>query len=553
MQGVILAGGRGTRLKEITGDLPKPLIDIDGKPLLLRQLELLRAHGIGEALILTGYGSEIIKTALAAYGDIGMRLGYGEEDEKNPLGTAGALLNAFDRLNERIVVLYGDCMMNVDLTRMVHWHMAQAADASLLVHPNDHPHDSDLVEVDAQSRVTAFHPYPHPPGAFLPNLVNAALYVIETPALAPFRASWLAAPHAARRHDIAKQLFPGMLRAGARLYGYRSPEYIKDAGTPERYAKVVRDLRSGRIARSSLTHPQKAIFLDRDGTLNEDVDRVKTPEELRLIDGVAAALHRINESEYRAIVITNQPVLARGDCDAPTLARIHAKLDTLLGQEGAYLDALYYCPHHPHRGYEGEVPELKIDCDCRKPKPGMLLAAQADLNIDFSQSWFIGDTTIDIRTAKSLGIRAVLVRSGKAGQDGSFPDRPDFTFGTLAEAVDEILARHTRLVDYARAVCAQWSPGDRIALTAEGEVRHWLPVVAEACAGLGLAAGLSESPRTEDAAKTPDTLLLAVGRPSHSETGGSPEPFPSRTRHVRLPSVETAEVEISPQPGGSGP
>jgi D,D-heptose 1,7-bisphosphate phosphatase len=439
MQAVILAGGRGTRLKEITGNLPKPLMDIDGKPLLVRQLELMRQSGIGEVLLLTGYRSDAIRAEIGDGARFGLHVLYAEEDENNPLGTAGALLDSYDRLGERILVAYGDCMLNVDLPRMVAWHEAHRAEASLLVHPNSHPEDSDLVETDAAARVVAFHPYPHEGKDYLTNLVNAALYVIDKKSLAPYRTRWLAARPSAQKPDIAKYLFPEMLAGGARLFAYRSPEYIKDAGTPKRYASVVQDLRSGRIARATLSHPQKAIFLDRDGTLNEEVNRVSSPEALRLIEGVAKAVRRINESEYRAIVVTNQPVLARGDCDERTLAQIHAKLDTLLAREGAYLDALYYCPHHPHSGYPGEVPALKIACTCRKPKPGMLLAAQADFNIDFSQSWMIGDSTIDIRTANGLALRSVLLQTGKAGSDAIYDDPPAYTFKTLLEAVEFIL------------------------------------------------------------------------------------------------------------------
>ena len=440
MQAVILAGGRGTRLKDITGDLPKPLVDFASKPLLAWQMELLARSGVTEVLLLTGYRSQVIRDVIGDGEAFGLRIIYREEDEENPLGTAGALLDALDAIQDRFVVLYGDTMVNVDIARFAAWHQAHGADASLLVHPNDHPEDSDLVAADKDGRVLGFHPYPHPEGAFLPNAVNAALYVMEKAALAPWRARWQAG-ELGKRPDIAKHLFPAMLAGGAPLFAYNSPEYIKDAGTPKRHAKVLRDLLSGRIGRASLAHPQKAIFLDRDGTLNVERNRISTPEALELIDGVAGAVKRINESEYRAVVITNQPVIARGDCDEATLAQIHAKLDTLLGREGAYLDALYYCPHHPHGGYPGEVAALKIVCDCRKPAPGMLRQAQADLNIDFSQSWFIGDTTVDMRTARSLGIKAVLLETGHGGRDGACDETPDFSFPTLAEAIDFILEK----------------------------------------------------------------------------------------------------------------
>ncbi len=207
---------------------------------------------------------------------------------------------------------------------------------------------------------------------------------------------------------------------------------------------MIADLRSGRVDLDSLANPQPAIFLDRDGTLNVEVERVRTPDDLELIPGAVEAIRTINRSGLRAILITNQAVLARGDCDEPGLRQIHAKLETLLGRGGAWLDAIYYCPHHPHRGYAGEVPELKIDCECRKPKPGMILQAKQDFNLDLARSWMIGDSALDVRTARATGMRSVLVRTGKAGSDLSPDESPDYTFDSLREAV-AFITRETKL------------------------------------------------------------------------------------------------------------
>lgn len=478
MQAVILAGGRGTRLHDVTGAMPKTLVDIGGKPLLVHQLELIARTGIRNVLLLTGYRSEKISEAIGDGVAWGLSIVYQQESETKPLGTAGALLDAFESLQDHILVMYGDTMIDVDLDRLLNWHKAQNADATLFVHPNDHPEDSDLVK-EARGRITGFHPYPHPEGALLPNLVNAALYVVEKSALAPYCRLWRDGT-LGEKPDIAKNLFPRMLEDGARLFAYRSPEYIKDAGTPKRYATVLRDLSSGRIARANLAHRQKAIFLDRDGTLNMEVGRISTPASLVLIDGVGSAVRRINESEYRAIVITNQPVIARGDCDEKVLAAIHAKLDTLLGRSGAYLDALYYCPHHPDGGFAGEVADLKFDCDCRKPKPGLLRRAQADLNIDFPQSWLIGDTTVDMAAANELAIRSVLVMTGKMGQDGICNATPDYTFDTLGAAVSFILDRHPGLIARALEISAPFEDGNKVILEGDGDLLLWRSLLTEA-------------------------------------------------------------------------
>lgn len=437
MQAVILAGGKGTRLKQITGDLPKSLVNIEGHPLLLHHLELARSQGIRDILILTGYRAETIRDAIGDGSQFGVNVTYRDEGEADPLGPAGALLSAFDLLADRFLVFYGDCFMKVDLRRMLASHEEHAADAVLFVHPNDHPHDSDLVEAGAEGWIEKFHPHPHPEGEWLPNLVNAALHSFDKTALEPYRDRWRSGS-IPRKLDIGRHLFPMMLAEGRRLFAYRCGEYVKDAGTPARLEKVIADLRSGRVDRDSLSTPQPAIFLDRDGTLNVEVERVRTPDDLQLIGGAAEAVGMINRSAFRAILTTNQAVLARGECDAAGLARIHAKLETLLGRAGAWLDAIYYCPHHPHRGYHGEVPELKIECDCRKPKPGMVLRAKQDFNLDLGKSWMIGDSALDIRTARNAGMRAALVRTGKAGSDLGPGESPDYTFDSLLQAVEFI-------------------------------------------------------------------------------------------------------------------
>ncbi len=196
-------------------------------------------------------------------------------------------------------------------------------------------------------------------------------------------------------------------------------------GTPDRFLATEADLRSGLVAAKNLGRRQKAIFLDRDGTLNLHRGFIRTPEELELIPGVAQAVKRINDAGYLAIVITNQPVIARGECSFGTLRRIHDKLETLLGNEGAYIDALYYCPHHPDRGFAGERPEYKGECDCRKPRPGMLLQAMRDYNIDPAASWMIGDSERDCLAAEAAGVRPLMVETNEPGALSAALDKMD--------------------------------------------------------------------------------------------------------------------------------
>jgi histidinol-phosphate phosphatase family protein len=431
MFAVILAGGKGTRLAERSHGLPKPLVAVNGRPLLEYQLELLARHGVEGVTVLCGYGADAIRSFCGDGARWGLRLRC--VDEARPLGTAGAVISSLQELPEKFLVLYGDTMVNVDLARFYAAHEEACAAATLFVHPNDHPNDSDLVETDRAGNIIAFHPYPHPPDAYLPNQVNAALYVLNAKALQGIDIT-------DGPLDFGKHVFPEMLRRGERLHVYRSPEYIKDAGTPERLDKVSEHVRMGVVQRSSLEIPRPAIFLDRDGTLNEEVSYISSPEKLKLIPGATEAIKLLRAQEYRIVVVTNQPVLARGECSFEQLAHIHNHMEMQLGREGAYVDGIYFCPHHPDRGFEGEVPELKIQCACRKPGIALIEEAARDLNLDLSRSWLIGDMTADLETARRAGVKSILVETGYAGKDGKFAVTPQHVSSNLLEAAKFLVA-----------------------------------------------------------------------------------------------------------------
>ena len=232
--------------------------------------------------------------------------------------------------------------------------------------------------------------------------------------------------------DLDRQILKPLAGTG-KLFAYSSPEYVRDMGTPERYRAVCRDYESGLVRRRNLSHPQKAVFLDRDGTLNRYIGFLRNADEFELLPGVEDAIRRINASGFLAIVATNQPIIARGEVMAVQLDEIHSKMETLLGRSGAYIDGLYYCPHHPDGGFEGEVPELKIQCGCRKPKPGMLYQAAEEFHIDLAASLMVGDSINDIQCGISAGCSTVLI-----GKNSQYFGQ-DYTASSLSEAVHIIL------------------------------------------------------------------------------------------------------------------
>lgn len=154
--------------------------------------------------------------------------------------------------------------------------------------------------------------------------------------------------------------------------------------------------------------PRPAVFLDRDGTLIEEADYLASPNQVRLLPGAAAAVRRVREVGVPVVVVTNQSGVARGYFPEERIADVHARLAELLAAEGAGVDAFYHCPHHPTEG----VGAYRVACDCRKPRPGMLLAAARDLGLDLAASWMIGDKLDDLRAGAAAGCRTVLVRTG---------------------------------------------------------------------------------------------------------------------------------------------
>lgn len=410
MKAVIMAGGRGTRISSIASDIPKPMIRVEGKPVLEHGLECLRDQGFTDILLTVGHLGKCIKdyfgdgggTSPATGKPFGLHIEYFFEEK--PLGNAGALFRIKEKLTEDFLLLNADVMFDVDFHRFLAFHRAHGGLATLFTHPNSHPYDSGLIVSDNNGAVCKWMTKEDERPVYYRNRVNAGIHMIS-PELLETR-------HAEEKIDLDRQLLKPLAGSG-RLFCYDSPEYVKDMGTPERYEAVCADYRTGLIRKKNLRNAQRAVFLDRDGTLNKYVGFLRSIDDFELLPGAAEAVKRINSAGYLAIVVTNQPVVARGELTLGQLQEIHNKMETLLGREGAFLDGIYFCPHHPHKGYEGEVAELKVDCSCRKPEPGMLLKAAEDFNIDLSQSWMAGDSENDVRAGQAAGCQTVLVKQGE--------------------------------------------------------------------------------------------------------------------------------------------
>jgi D,D-heptose 1,7-bisphosphate phosphatase len=430
---VILAGGKGTRLESVALNLPKILVHVAGKSVLEHQLDSASACGVTKVIIFAGYQGEQIKVFVGDGHRFEMDIRVVVEEE--PFGTAGAVLQSLDSLPEHFFVVYGDVVHAVDLQRLAKLHLARQSDFTVLVHPNDHPHDSDLLEINTEGWVTKVHACPHPPDRFFNNLVNAGIYVVRREALRP----WVAR---SGKQDFTKTLLSGLVETGGRVLAYRSNEYAKDMGTPDRLRRVEADWQKGKIGFGQASQVRPAIFLDRDGTLNVEKGFLSNHESLELIAGAGDALKTLREAGFYLVVLTNQPVIARGEASEDDVAAINRRMEWELGKEGAYLDGIYVCPHHPESGFPGERSELKISCNCRKPNTGLLERACGDMPIDIAGSWMIGDRTMDIEMARRAGLRSILVQSGPEQNHGRSVEA-DYIADDLLAAATVILRNAT--------------------------------------------------------------------------------------------------------------
>ena len=427
---LILAGGLGTRLRGVIGDNPKPLVPVFGVPLLEIQLNILEKSGYTDVFILCFYKSEVIKKFLAG---LRLVLKVSVVVEDFPRGTGGAVLSALPLIkDDDFLVLYGDTYFDVDLTAFERAHHESSADLTLFAHPNSHPYDSDILLLNDEANVVGVSKPPHVNS--VKNIVNAAMYFCNRGSLV----RTLNNKFLNQQNDFAREVILYLIESGLIVKPYISVEYIKDLGTPERLAKVEQDIKHGVVERLSNYKKRVGVFIDRDGVIVDNKEYLNDVSDINLTPLAANGIKKLNDNGILAICITNQPVIARGGLTLDGLSKIHNHIDKVLGAEGAYLDALYFCPHHPDSGYIGEVKKLKINCSCRKPNVGMFVNAIRDYNLDCNRLWMIGDTTTDILAGELIGAATVQLQLGLSGSDKKFNIKPYFEFDNLFSATESI-------------------------------------------------------------------------------------------------------------------
>lgn len=373
MEAIILAGGFGTRLAHIVKDVPKPMAPVANRPFLEYILDYLEKNGITRVVLATGYKHDNIEKYFGNTYN-GIELLYSVED--TPLFTGGAIKKALTACeDDNIFIINGDTYFDVDLNRMKEFHNLNNADitvASKLMY-NFNRYGTVTLQGD---KIIKFKEKEYTEK----GLINGGIYLINRNLLGSVEQDKFSF-----EQDIMEKKVLEMS-----IYSFISDGYFIDIGVEEDYY-VAQDY----FAKN------KALFLDRDGTINVDIGHLHRPEDLIFIEGMPQLIKKYNDLGYKIIVITNQAGIAKGYYTEEDMHRLHNFMNNELESKyNAKIDAFYFCPHHPD--FTGE-------CNCRKPKTGMLEEAIKDFNIDVSQSLLIGDKPWDIECGERLGVKSYFV------------------------------------------------------------------------------------------------------------------------------------------------
>ena len=390
---VVLAGGRGTRSADPT--VAKLAQTIGEDSLMAWHMRLLENSQINEVLVVAGHLGEQVQQLCDSIKHDALTVTVVHEEEQQ--GTVAALRLAAEHTtaNEFLVVL-GDILMSFRVDAFLDAWRSSGKQVAVIVHPSSHPEDSDaaFASHDGSVRVVP----KAAPRHHIPNMSSTGLFAITREGLERYRAQRdfgsSVLPEAAAQHD---------------LLAYVSSHYFKDTGTTERLAAARSDHDREAFARRGTTALRPALFLDRDGVINPVQPEIYTPGDYTLLPGVGAAIREANRHGIPVIVVTNQPGVAKGLMTFETHEAIRARMDRLLGEQGAFVDDYVFCPHHPDAGFEGEVVELKRACDCRKPAPEMAKVAAAQHHLDLARSIMVGDTARDEGLAAGNGMGFIHV------------------------------------------------------------------------------------------------------------------------------------------------
>jgi len=416
MKALILCAGKGERLRPLTNNMPKPMVLINGKPTLEYLIFLLKKHNINEVAVNTSYLPEKIKEYFGNGNKFGVKINYSLEPEL--LGTSGALNNFRDFFTETFVVICGDNITDIDLTKMIDYHKKKKAIATIAIRkkPKDYKTQS-LIFADDKLKITKFIEKPSDKEVEKLvkdyKLINSGIYIFE-PEILNFIPKGFS--------DFSYDIFPDLIKNKKNIFGFNIDDYyFREIGKIEKYNLAKEEIESGKVKLDYMKN--KAVFLDRDGVINEIVyetdGKIMAPAnlgQLKIIPNIKEGIKELKKMGFKIISITNQPGIDFGYLTKEKLEEINNFLKKELE-----IDEIYSCIHHPE--YSGE-------CDCRKPKIGLILKAIKDYNLDITGSYMVGDSLSDIQT----GINAKVKKT--------------FMIGTIREDILELQHKKYIFPDY---------------------------------------------------------------------------------------------------------
>lgn len=401
----ILVGGKGTRVSSITNGKSKAEINLDKKNNII-DYQLTKLTKLKKNIHIISN-----KNFLSLKKHVNKRYKNNKInfiDENLQLGTAGAIKNLENlKYNHDFLIVFGDLLFNFDFKKLIIFHKLKKSECTLVVHPNSHPIDSDCVELNDNSEIIRLYKKPHNKKKIINNLCLSGIFIINKKFLK------LIEPNIVQ--DFSKDLLVKILKK-KKIFGYKTREYIKDVGTLERVKEAKKDLNSIKYKKGNINSKIPAVFLDRDGVINFEKNNGKYQNPKKFIKGSLESIHKINNAGFLAILITNQPAVAKGFITLKKLKRDLKFLTHKIAEHNGYLDDIFYCVHHPTKGFKHEVKKLKKNCKNRKPNNGMFLLANKSNNIDFKKSIMIGDSYRDYLAAKKTKIKFIGVNGLKINE-----------------------------------------------------------------------------------------------------------------------------------------
>lgn len=393
-------GGKGTRLKSLTNNTPKALFSINGKNTFERAVDNLIEAGIDNIVISLNYKKKEFENELRRLEKF-KKVKFFLFLESEPQGECGALWDVKKYLSDSFLFLIGDLIFSIDFVRLFDFHKRLNSNLTLVTHTCMHPEDSDLVGASNGSQIDFIYRKSDPKiESDYPYLGNAGIAVINKKIL-----EGIGKPNSLNNSSLFHHLVYKALRNNERIFSYNTTEYIKDMGTEKRFKLVEKDLKNGIVYKKNYKFKQKALFLDRDNTIISCKEKsyITNPSELIYLTDQIIKLSKLSENFDIVCMVTNQPQIAMGKITIPELDRLNSKIVKFCLSKGLKIDIITFCPHHPHAGFKEEISELKTDCFCRKPNPGLIIEQTFLRNIDISKSLFVGDMESDKEAAKNAG------------------------------------------------------------------------------------------------------------------------------------------------------